>query len=694
MADPSNRFSRFLLELKRRKTDRVLVMYAATAFVILQLADILIGGLSLPDWIMTLIIIIVATGFPVAAIFSWVFDITPGGIEKTKSVTGKRRAKLESQLRTWKETTMISFIVIIALIIFNIVRSNIQSSEIKRTEKSIAVLPFDNLTPNEILPYTTEVITSIIRSGLSEINVLQVREKWEVQELKPNKKSISDIAKKLKVFFLVTGEMVNSKELVLVNINLMKANKNKFRTIWTRKYEFNPKGSIDELTEIPIDIGNQLKIVLSEEEKNRIGKRPTMNTAAFFNFVEGTTYQDDAYNGSVYLSMGDSIFNDLSVEKSFDSAIFFYDKAIKADSNFALAYAKRAITRSWGYNAKHFTAKDQMDKCRSDIERALQIDNNLTEGKIAYGFYFYYFIKDYNKALEYFREVSVKKPENNQNNFYIALVLRAQGKWEQSQTLIKEVVKHNLRDPLFLTNIGLSYHTLHQYDSAIYYHDMAIKIMPRWSSPYQNKIESLILRDGNTREAEIVLDSAVSNTTGGKFKRDKIFFDLYNGKFEEALFKAENSDLSDFIDQGDRYLILATIYSNLNNPHFAAQHYRSASEFFSEKLKDDPVNPGLLSFVGISAAGLNDRLKALEAGQRAVKLAEYNYAEKSWRTEDLAQIYAMLGEYDKALKLLEELLKNPSDTSTKLLQIDPVWKPLQNNPGFKGLLIKYSKRKY
>ena len=84
MADSSNKFSRFLMELKRRKTDRVLVMYAAASFVVLQLADILIGGLSLPGWVMTLIIIIVATGFPVAAIFSWVFDITPGGIEKTK----------------------------------------------------------------------------------------------------------------------------------------------------------------------------------------------------------------------------------------------------------------------------------------------------------------------------------------------------------------------------------------------------------------------------------------------------------------------------------------------------------------------------------------------------------------------------------------------------------------------------------
>jgi serine/threonine-protein kinase len=648
------------------------------------------GGLSLPGWVMTLIIIIVATGFPVAAIFSWFFDITPGGIEKTKPLNPKRKTKLEAQVRTWKETTMISLIVIIALIIFNIVKGNIQSSEIRNTEKSIAVLPFENLTPNEILPFKTEVITSFITTGLNEIKGIHALTKWELQEIKTVNSSITDIAKKLKVFFLVTGDMVNSKNMVFVNISLMRYSKNKVTPIWARKYSFNPTGNIDELSEIPIDIGNALKIVLSEEDKRRIGKRPTVNTAAFFNYIEGTTYQEDAYNGSVYLSMGDSIFKDLSVEKSFDRAIFFYDKAIKADSNFALAYAKRAITRAWGYNAHHFTAIDHMEKCRNDIDQALQIDNNLTEAKIAFGFYYYYFIKDYDKALEYFREVSVKEPENYQNNFYIALVLRAQGKWDQSQTLIKEVVKHNLQNPLFLTNIGLSYQALHKYDSAIYYHNKAIQIMPKWSAPYDNKIEALILRDGNTREAETILDSAVKNTTGGNFKRFKILFDLYNRNFDDALFKAENTDLSDFLDQGDRSLILASIYNSLKEPHFAAQHFKSAFEFYGERLKEDPENLDHLSFFGISAAGLNEKLKAVEAGKKALILAEYNYSQRTWRLEYLAQIYTMVGEYDKALELLEQLLKNPSDISIKILQLDPVWGPIWDKPKFKELLKKYS----
>ncbi|MFZ0282749.1 MAG: hypothetical protein WAL29_13945 [Bacteroidales bacterium] len=690
MAGNSNKFSKFLRELKHRKTDRVIVAYAASAFAILQLVPILEDALSLPEWTTPFAIIILVIGFPIAAVFSWFFDITPGGIEKTRPYSEKNRQKIESQLRTWRGTTLVSIIVIIALISFNVVRSNINSSEIKRTEKSIAVLPFENLTPYEILPYNSDIITSIITTGLSEIKDLSVSPRRAVLEFRTKDRSIAEIARKLKVFFIVTGELVNSKDQVLVTVNLVRARKGKVISIWGNKFYFDPDGNIDELSEIPIEIAEKLKMAVSTEEKSRISKRPTLNTAAFLNYLEGTSYQDDAYNGSAYLTMGDSIFKDLSVEKSFDRALFFYDKAIKADSTFALAYAKRAITRSWGYRAGRFTAKDHMEKCRKDIEHAFRFDGDLTEALIAYGFYYYYFVKDFDKALEYFRKVSQKEPRNWQDKYYMALVLRARGKWDQSQALMAEVGKHKIQDPLLLTNIGLSYQAIHQYDTAIYYHDKAIDIMPGWSGPYQNKIQALLLRDGNTKEAEIVLDTAVNRTTGGMFPWVKITFDLYNGRFSDALLKAEVAGQSDFPDQGTRHLMLAEIHSYLNNIAMAREHYKNAFEFFNKKLSDNPDNPETLSLIGISAAGLNERTIAVEAGEKAVKLAESDYMVKKWRIRDLAQIYVMVREYDKALKLLEELLKNPSDFSTKLLQIDPVWRPIIKKPDYNKVLLKYS----
>lgn len=690
MTQKVSKFSKFWLEVKRRKTDRVIVAYAATSFVILQLAEIFKSALSLPFWFSTFIIIVLAIGFPISAVFSWFFDITPGGIEKTRPASERKKQKIEAQLRTWKETTLISVIVIIALLLFNIISNRIEANEIRSTDKSIAVLPFEALSPDEDLPYYCDGMTTIMITGLSEIKEFSVLPRSVVLEYKNRKKSIPEIAKKLKVFFILKGELVKSGNQILVSVNLFIAKKEK--VIFSKNYSIRQDEYLDKIHEIINQVTSSLKTIPTDEEKRKINNKPTRSGIAYMNYMKASASQDNANSVFFYLSKGDSIFKDLSVSESFNRALEFYDKAIAADSSFALAYAKRAITRSWGYYTGNITSADQVVRCRDDIEHAMKIDKDLIEAQVAYGFYYYYFLKDYNKALEYFGKASVREPYNWEHKYYMMLVQRAIGDWKQSQKLIEELGKSNIQDPLFLTNIGLSYQSLHQFDSAIYYHDRAIEIMPKWSAPYHNKIEALILRDGTTHEAEVVIDSAVLRTSGGQFPKFKIIFDLYNGKFVEALLKAENTDLAAFNDQGDKYLVFAEIYRNLNETKYAAQYYSSALDFFTSSLKKEPENTDFLGLVGISYAGLNNRQKAIDAGQKAISLAEHNYREKKDRIKDLAQIYVMLGEYNKSIPLLEELLGNPSDFSVKLLQLDPVWQPLQNIPEFRELITYYSKK--
>ena len=696
MAETPNKFSRFWDELKRRKTDRVIVAYAASAFVILQLAQILADSFLLPGWTKTLVVIVLAIGFPVTAVFSWFFDITPGGIEKTKPAGAKKRQQIEHQLKTWKEITLVSIILIIALLLFNIISKRVESYTIRNTQKSLAVLPFEELGPVDDISISSDGITTIIINELSQIGGFQVLPRSVVLQYKDvlykkNKgKSISNIARKLNVFFVVTGELIRSGSRIIVSVNLLMAKNQK--PIMSKNYSFNQENTFEEISKIVLEIANSLKTIPSPEETKMLRNKPTQSGIAFMNYIKASASQDDATSASFYLTRGDSAFKDLIAQEYFIKAIGLYGLAIEADSNFALAYAKRAITRSWGYHTGNLKAADHKEKCRSDIEHALNIDRNLTQTKIAYGFYYYYFIRDYAKALDYFRQASVSEPENWTWKYYMSLVLRAAGDWKSSQEIVRKVAKY-IQDPLFLTNIGLSYQILHQYDSANYYHDKAAEIMPGWSAPYENKIESLILRDGNTSEAGIVLDSAVLKATGGQFPKYNIIFDLYNGKFKEALVKAENTDLKYFDNQGDKYLVFAKIYANLNDRGFAAQYYKAALEFFGEKIKETPENASFYSLAGISAAGLNDKAKAIEYGEKALKLAGVNYMELISRKEDLAQIYVMVGEYNKALVLIEELLNNPSDFSIKLLQIDPVWKSLSNKPEYKKLLVTYSKNK-
>jgi len=685
-----NKFSRFKLELKRRKTDRVVVLYAAAAFIILQLSQILSDSLALPEWTMTLIIIVLAVGFPVAALFSWFFDITPGGIEKTQPLTAKKRQKIQSQLRAWKGTTMISFIVIIALIIFNIVSKRIEVMEIKRTTKSIAVIPFENLSSDQNMQFVSTGITSIITTGLSEIKDLEVAPRITVSQYLGNSKSVFEIAKKLKVFFIVTGDLVKNKNQVIINVNLMTVKKEK--VLWAKHYTFDGEENIDlkEMTEITSQIVKTLSLVLSPEDKRRIRKKPTSNATAYMSFLNGNDSQDDADYGHVFLSMGDSIFKDISVSTSFHKAIESYDKAIKADSTFALAYAKRAITRSWGYNAGHIAEKDGKDKCWNDIVRALQIDENLTEAWIASGFYYYYFEQDSTMALEWFRKVLKKEPDNWRSKYYMALVLRANSEWNHSQRLMAEVGRSNLKDALVLTNIGMSYDLLHSYDTAIYYHDKAIRIFPRWTGPYANKIHSLLLRDGNTIEAEAVMDTALAKTSGMQLQVLRILLDIYNGRINEALFKADIIDDSEFDFKGEKYLLFAQLYNLMKNKDFERKSYQLAYDFYSKIVADNTENTIALSLKGIAAAGLNEKTNAVEWGRKAVALTGKNAFVKSEVLINLAKIYVMVGDFSNAVKVIEELLSNPSDFSAGILKLDPVWKPLADKPDYRELIMKYS----
>ena len=689
MAEKSNRFSRFWQELKRRKTERVLIVYAATAFVILQLADILTPAL-LPEWSKMFIIIILVIGFPITAIFSWFFDITPGGIEKTKPLSGKKRSTTQKELKTWKSTTLISFIVIIALLLFNVIKSSIGSYEIKRIEKSLAVIPFDEMIcDSKEYSHLGDAIANVISTTLTGIEGFKVVSYTSSSHYKgPNRPDIKQIGRELGANFIVEGSFELLKGIISFNVQVINA-KSGYH-IWAEEFS----GRVEELqtirTNINIKIADALKIALSPEEIKQIKKDPTTSFSAYSHFLRGDRISEDPI---YYTIIGNKYIDSLR----FARAIENYDKAIKDDSTFALAYAKRAITRSWIYYTSGSNEPDKILKCKADIDKALEIDPELTEAQIALGFYYYYCKREYPEALKHFKDASDKNPENWQPKFYIALVHRRNGDWAMSQSLMAKVLKCNPQDALVLTNIGLSYDYLKNYDTALIYHDKAIKVMPNWESPYINKIETLIRKNGSTGEAKNLMDTAIQKT-GKSFISLKVLMDLYDGKFEEALIQTKNilnkTDLSDnsFLNShSEKLLLCAMIHSYLNNPEIARTYFDSALIVLKKELIDNPESAKSYSNTGIAYAGLKNRLKAIESGEKAIKLTADNALDASDRIRDLAQIYVMLGDYDKCLKLIEELLKNPSCFSLGLMKLDPVWKPLIFLPEFQDLLIKYSK---
>ena len=555
-----------------------------------------------------------------------------------------------------------------------------RSSYLNNTEKTIAFIPLRNLNNDTTLISDGVTFIEAVYEKISKVKSVMVIPIISTYRYKDTDKSPDVIRKELRSNYLVDGYIRREGKNTKINIELSAAKDNKI--LWSKPFTWD-KNQISKITqEIVRVIAYNLDLKLSSEEKKLIEKEASDNPDANLNYINANVISRDAW---FFYNYGNKLLD----STSFNSAIETYDKVLKEDSLFAVAYAKRAIAISWGYYVGQLDSTSR-ERCKKDIDKALSIDKNLIEAEIALGFYYYYFKNEFEQALYHFNKAAEKDPQNYQPLFYMALVYRKMGKWAESQNLIYRVIRYNPQEAIFLTNIGLSYTYLHKYDSALIYHQKAIDYMPGWSVGYKNKINVLILKKGKTSEARAVLEDAIKKT-GESMIEYRILLDMYERKYSDVLHEAEISNPADFNIKGNRYLYLAKINSVLNNPEVARTYYDSACVILNQDLKNDPNNSALHGALGIAYAGLGSTIKAIAEGERAIKLAVKNKMDESDMKINLAQIYTMAGEYVNALSNIAYLLNNPSFFSESLLQIDPVWKPLMDQPEFRTKIRKYSK---
>ena len=550
---------------------------------------------------------------------------------------------------------------------------------LSRTSKTIAVYFSPDNVNDSTLKNIGIVYTEALHSKLYKVKSLTLRPRFDIHQYGESDSPLSSIRKDLAVNYLLYGNIRRSGNEIIIWVELT-SEKNK-KDLWLKKYTWDKALISKNSTEIVQEIAKNLNAKISSVEIEDINKEPSKNTEANLNFTYANAI---SYNAWSSFTMGNKYLE----TASFNSAIKTYGKAIEEDPMFAQAYVKRSIARALGYYIKQLDST-HVEKCMDDINKAIKIDNGLPDILMAQGFYYYYCIKDLDKALEFFSKAAEKSPDDFQPLFYIAMVYRREGEWSKSKALIRKIISLDPQDALCLTNIGSTYEYFHNYDSALLFHQKAIDVLPVWSASYKNKIEALLLKDGNTAEARNLLDTGIK-ITGDNFRYYKIRIYLIERNYSQALKETEKSSPSDFRYKGIKFLLLADINSYMKNNENAQIYYDSAQVSFNKDLKKDRNNFEILSYAGIASAGKKDKLKAIEEGTKAIDLIKYNNFEKSDMVLNLARIYTMLGEYDQAIDAINYLLQNklnvPSELSINMLKSDPVWNPLLGNPRMKILL--------
>ena len=258
-----NKLSHFWQELKRRKVVRVITIYAAVAFVILQLVDIIAEPLNLPSWVMILVIIILGVGFPITIVFSWIYDITSKGITRTET----------ADLTAGGEV---------------VIQKNEEDTGFKN---SIAVLPFENMSPHKDQEYFCDGLTEEIITALSHVESLKVISRTSVFAFKGKQKDIRNIGQKLNVNTLLEGSIRKEGNRLRITAQLIKASDGSH--IWSQTYDRELKNVFQIQEEISLAIAENLKIKLDKKEREAILSRKESDPEAF-----------DAYLKQMYLDTG------------------------------------------------------------------------------------------------------------------------------------------------------------------------------------------------------------------------------------------------------------------------------------------------------------------------------------------------------------------------------------------------------
>ncbi len=613
--------------------------------------------------------------------FKEYFGYPPGKAKPNRSFGITRKYPISRKLIFISTGTLVVLVSVFVLY-FTVAERIITTKEANIIYESIAVLPFEDMSPQKDQEYFCDGMAEVIINALTHIEGLKVIPRTSAFSFKGKNDDFRDIGNELGVQTLFTGSVQKEGNSLRITCKLIEVKDGSL--LWSEQYNRDTESIFDIQDEISLAIADKLKVELSGEEKAAVVKRHTENLAAYDYYLHGNDYYWRSYT-----------------QQDWSIAIKMFQKAIELDPNFALAYTRLAMSHLMLYWFHYDWSQDRLMKSKQAIDAAFLIEPELMEAYIALGCYYYQGLLDYSQALKQFEIALKQSPKNAECNFWIGCVLRRTGNWGKAKEYFNKAFEIDPRSSRIVLNTGQTYEGLREYAEALHYCEIAIRLKPDWISPYYTKSRIYLKWKGNTQKARAILreaDQMITSTEERTSLRETmILLELYGGNYLEALkyLRLEKS----IAYQAQHYFkpcyqYYALLYGLLDNPELEYAYHDSSRLMLEDKISGSPDDPRLYSSLGIAFAGLGRKKEAIEAGKKAVELLPLRRDANggTFRVEDLARIYVMVGEHEKALERIELLLSIPADLSTNLLQLDPAWKPLWDHPEFIRLIEKYAEK--
>jgi TolB-like protein/class 3 adenylate cyclase/Tfp pilus assembly protein PilF len=547
--------------------------------------------------------------------------------------------------------------------------------------KSVAVLPFENLSSDKENAYFADGIQDEILTRLAKIADLKVISRTSTQHYKSAPENLPEIARLLGVAHILEGSVQKSGDSVRVNVQLIKAANDSH--LWADTFDRKLTDIFSVESEVAKAIAEQLRAKLTGQEEQVIAAKPTDNPQAYDAYLRGLAYT---------LKTANTPANSLGAQK-------YLREAVRLDPKFALAWALLSYIDARGYITLNLQPTIALrEEARQAAETALTLQPNLGEAVVAKGAYHYFCLKDYDTAVRYFEQARQLLPNSSKIPESLAYVARRRGQWDRSESYFNEAERLDPRNVFLLTQYALSYMELRRFPEALRKFDQVLNITP-------DDVDTLVVKasiaqaEGDLPRASALLAPLHPNADDTSALETQVYQAILERRPAQIIPRLKEilakPDPTLGYNNGELRFWLGWAQEVAGDNAAAQESWRQARSELEPFLKEQPENYSLISHLALTNMGLGDKAVAFKLIERAIAVIpiEKDALSGPAPIEILARVAARMGEPDRAIAALQKLLSiayegalaSNMPLTPALLRLDPMFDPLRNDPRFQKL---------